>query len=64
MPDGIIEINGKYIGIEVKSGNASRSALQGAKDMYINLFGGKAFGPKAAQAGIQSIQGMRTFFVP
>ena len=64
VPDGIIRVNGKLIGIEVKSGNASRSALQGAKDMWININGGKAFGAKAAKAGIQRIEGMRTFFVP
>jgi len=64
IPDGIIRVSGKLIGIEVKSGNASRSAFQGAKDMYINMYGGKAVGDKAARYGIKQIEGMRTFFVP
>jgi hypothetical protein len=66
IADGVIEVNGKYIAVEVKSGGGVRTALQFAKDLYINTFGGEAFGTAAQQSGINgaAINATRTFFIP
>jgi len=66
IADAVIEVNGKYIAVEVKLGSGVRTALQFAKDMFINTFGGQAFGTAAGQAGMNgvTINATRTFFIP
>ena len=66
IADGVAEVNGKYVAIEVKSGGGVRTALQFAKDISINVFGGQAFGSQASQAGIDGVKitSTRTFFIP
>jgi len=63
--DIVVQIGNRTHGIEVKSGNATTSVLQFAKDRWINLFGGaKAVGERAAEAGVTRVDTTVTVFVP
>lgn len=62
--DIVLEINGRFHGIEVKSGCARRSTEQFAKDRWIDLYGGAAVGPKAKELGIDAIETMTTIHRP
>jgi len=67
IADGVIErAPGEYTAIEVKSGGATRDALQFQKDMDINTNGGKAFGSAAQSAGIAGkvVDRSITVFIP
>jgi RHS repeat-associated protein len=66
VADAIVRINGKLVSIEVKSGSGTRSALQFAKDMYINFHGAPTTGTAAQQEGIlgQVVSNTRTYFIP
>ncbi len=55
--DIVVELGGKHFGIEVKSGNAVRSASQLAKDRLINAGLAAIFGRKAKANPLKDLTG-------
>jgi hypothetical protein len=56
---------GKFVGIEVKSGTATRTAQQRLVDANLNAAGGlNTVGARAAKAGIKTISSVEVIKVP
>jgi RHS repeat-associated protein len=62
IADVVVKVGDQFYGIEVKSGGATASSSQVAKDNYINGAGGVQTGPKGQKLGIPEIQSMTTVY--
>ena len=64
--DLVVEKDGLFYGVEIKSGGAMPTAEQRAFDSYVRAYNGEGvrIGPKGSGAGINRLKGVITYYVP